>query len=75
MERQLEDAVSVRVAYDAVRGDGRDSRVVCPTGSDGELANAVRVGNPGWGLRGEALVDVVVAVEHDVGVGGVQLLP
>ena len=53
------------------------------TGSDHELSNAVRVEGGGrWGGRsldgtqlGVALVEVIVPVEYDVGMGVVERVP
>ena len=44
--------------------------------SDDELADApARVGVTGWVHRSEASVEMLVPVEHEVGVMGVQQLP
>ena len=76
VQRQLEDAVGRGVAHLAVWRDRGDRGVVLAAGADDELADpAGRVGDPGGGLLGEALVDVVMAVQHDVCVGGIQRVP
>ena len=76
MEGQLEQAEGRRVSDEAVRGDVCDRGVVVAAGSHCELADPGDVVElPARGLRGEALVDVVVAVEDDVGVGSVEGVP
>ena len=75
MQRQAEDAERGRVANHAIRGYRCNRGVVCSAGTDDELANAVRVGEAIRVLRIEPFVDVVVAVEDQVGVSRVQLLP
>jgi len=48
----------------------------CAAGADHELADAVDgIMVAEWVLRGEALVVVIVAVEHQVGTGGVERVP
>jgi hypothetical protein len=76
MQRHLENAKRGRVPHDAVRGNRRDRSVICTACADGELAYAVHwVGYSGRCLRSEALIDVVMAIEDHVSVGGVQLVP
>src|SRR5690348_1511925 len=63
------------VADDTVRPDRPEPVMTLAAGPHDELADARRVSAPGGILRGEALVVVVVPVEHDIGVGGEQIPP
>ena len=78
MQRDLQDAEGRSVPDDAVAGHGDDRSVVGAARSHRDLRDSVyRIGHPGRGLRSEPLVDVVVAVEHEVcvGAGRVEHLP
>ena len=76
MQRQLEHTEGRRNADLAVRSRRDDRGVIRAAGAGDELANAGRgVRLAGRRLRREALVDVVVAIEDDVRVRGVQQVP
>ncbi len=76
MQCDFQDAEGCRVLDDAVWGERCNCGVVRSTGTDCDLGYAIdRVGQARWGLGSEAFVDVVVAVENQVGVGGIELIP
>ena len=76
MERQLEHAERARVPDLAVVHNRPEAREVAAARADDELANAVgAVGVSVRILRREALVVVRMAVEDDIGTGGVEVLP
>ncbi len=76
MQGQRQHAEGGGVPDLAVRGDRREARIVRAAGADDELADPVRgVQRADRGLRREALVDVIVAVEDDVCVMGIEHLP
>src|SRR5438034_11340517 len=67
VQREREDSERRAVATLAVGARDQRGVVAAAAGPDDELADpAARVGAGGRGLGGEALVVVVVAVEHDV---------
>src|SRR4051794_39285601 len=76
MEREPEDAKGGRVADLAVGSGHDDGRVRGAARADHELPDAMRAAKyTGRGLRGKALVDVVVAAQDDVGARGIELIP
>src|SRR5215213_4097504 len=76
LELEAEDAVVLRVAPLAVGGGAAELLQPGAAGADDELAEAAgAVHVAGRRLRGEALVRVVVAGEHQLGAGGVEGVP
>src|SRR5688500_19456142 len=75
-EGELEHARRGPTAALAVRLDRPERIVIGADGTDRELTDAAsRVGDARWRLGSEALVDVLVPVEHHVGVVFVQRVP
>src|SRR5439155_13610948 len=75
-ERELEHAVDRGVPYLAVGLHRRDRTRPDPPRAHGELPDAeLRIEHPARGLRREALVHLVVRVEHELGPGRVQIVP
>ncbi len=73
---QLDHAVGRIVAHLAVGADQEEVVELAAAGADDELADAARrVEGAGGRLRSEALIGMIVPVDHDVGVGIVQGLP
>jgi hypothetical protein len=72
MEREFKHTVGGSFASHLVRGDRRDRRVVLATRADDELPYPVRIRLARRRLCREALVDVVVPVEDDVGMRCVE---
>ena len=76
MQRELEDAERVGVADFAVENRDNKWAMTFSAGADDEFADPVLgVGLAAGVLRSEALVVVVVAVEDERGVRGVQIIP
>ena len=75
MQGQLQDTEGVAVANLAVRLGRREAVVASAARACHELADSVRVGLSLRVLEREALVVVVVAVQHHVGLGRIQVLP
>src|SRR6476620_10434077 len=75
VQRQLQDPESIGVDDLAVRNRGADRFVLSPARTDDDLADSVHDRVLIRVLRREALVLMVVAVEHYVGTGVVQVVP
>src|SRR5205085_7225916 len=76
VQRQFEDAIGGVVTHHAVGGGRVEAAMIFAAGAHDDLGEAGRgVGGAGRILRRKALVVVIVAVEHQVGVGVVQVLP
>src|SRR6266851_10317071 len=74
-ERELQDAKSCRIAQFAVGLWRAEGAVILAAGAHNEFADAARgIGRAIGRLRGEALVIVIVAGDHDIGVGFVECL-
>src|SRR2546425_1423827 len=75
-ERELQDAVGRAVLDLAVRCGRTEGVVRLAPRSRHELANAVRwVGRAVGCLEREALIVLVVRIDHDLRTGGVQVVP
>ncbi len=76
VQRQPEHPVGVVVAHQAVGAGAADPTELLAPGADDDLGEAVdRVRRAGRVLGGEPLVVVVVAVEHQLRTGVVEVLP
>src|SRR3954452_16840821 len=76
VQRHLQNSPGAVVADLAVRDRWSERAAVAgAAGAGDDLADTVRVGDTARALRCEALVVVLVAVEHDVCVSGVEVVP
>src|SRR2546422_413227 len=76
-KREFQDTRRAAVVHLAVRRRAA-AEVVDPdaAGTDGELPDAqLGIGRAARSLRSEALVDLVVRVDHDLRPGGVEIVP
>src|SRR5438874_3675705 len=75
MQGQFEDAEMAPVARFGSRVERAGDAVVLPAGPGDDLSDAVGISSAAWIELGEALVVVLVPVEHHVGVGRVEVVP
>ena len=75
MEGQFQDPIRAGIADLAIRGSGCQRSVVCAASPDDELTHTLRVGHAGWILIGEALINVVMAIQDHICVGGIEQIP
>ena len=76
MQGQHQYAIGIRIAQLAVRSNHCNGGVIGPARTHRKLANPLhRIGHAGGGLGGEAFVNVVVAVQDQIGVMVIQSLP
>ena len=76
MQGQHQYAIGVHIAQLTVRSNHCNGGVIGPARTHSELANPLRrIGHAGGGLGGEAFVNVVVAVQNQIGVMVIQSLP
>ncbi len=69
MKGQLESTIGRCIAQLAIGGNRGDRRMIGSAGSDNQLANAAcSVEDSAGRLRCKALIDVVVAVQNEIGV-------
>src|SRR2546425_349436 len=75
-ERQLENAEDAGVAHLTVRLDRADRRRPDPARAHRELPDPpLQIEHARWGLGREAFVQLVMRVEHELGTGGVEIIP
>src|SRR6185503_16812224 len=75
MQLELQHTKDAYAAHLTVRLDRAKPVQLCATYADHKLAYALRVGNTIDSLRGEALVDMIVPVQHHIGTGARQDIP
>ena len=76
VQRQLEDPKGGGVSQLAVRSHGRDGGVIGAAGPNNEFAYAIRLVQCASGCLGcKTFIDMVMAVQNQVGLGGIQQLP
>ena len=75
MQRELQDAEGIGVRDLAVGSQAGKSGVVRAARAHDELTYSVRIRQSCGRLLSKSLVDVIVAVEHDIGMSGVQKGP
>jgi hypothetical protein len=76
MKRQFEHTKRIGVAHLTIGGNACQRGMVRSPGAHGKLSDAAGViERSAWGLRGKALIDVVMSVEYHIHIIIVESLP